>query len=94
MRNTKIYLERLIAKLNALFGRGQVVTMAVIVLIGIVSSVVIFLYMGSAAPNTLSIATGPVGSTFNNIAEKYKKILAKEGVTLKRVKSSKCKVQS
>ncbi len=87
MRNPKIYLERLIAKLNALFGRGQVVTMAVIVLIGIVSSVVIFLYMGSAAPNTLSIATGPVGSTFNNIAEKYKKILAKEGVTLKIIAS-------
>ena len=39
--------------------------------------------MNSAAPNTITIATGPTGSVFQNTAEKYKKILAREGVTLK-----------
>jgi TRAP-type uncharacterized transport system substrate-binding protein len=43
--------------------------------------------MDSAAPNTITITSGPAGSTFQNDAEKYKKILAREGVTLKIIAS-------
>jgi TRAP-type uncharacterized transport system substrate-binding protein len=87
MLNPKIHFARMLSRLNALFGRGQVVTMTVIVLIGLVSGVAIFMYMGSAAPNTIIIAGGPVGSAFQNNAEKYKKILARDGVVLKIIPS-------
>jgi TRAP-type uncharacterized transport system substrate-binding protein len=83
MLTPKIYLARKLAKLNALFGWGQVMSMSVILLIALVASMAILLYMNSAAPNTITIASGPNGSVFQTNAEKYKKILAKEGVTLK-----------
>jgi TRAP-type uncharacterized transport system substrate-binding protein len=83
MQAAKNYLAKNLAKLNALFGLGQVVSMSVILLIGLVTSVTILVFMNSAAPNTITIASGPTGSIFQNNAEKYKKILAKEGVTLK-----------
>ncbi len=83
MLTPKIYLARTLAKLNALFGWGQVVSMSVILLIGLAMSTAILVLMNSATPSTITIATGPSGSVFQNNAEKYKKILAKEGVTLK-----------
>lgn len=85
MLNPRIYLERNLAKLNAIFGRGQVMSMSVILLIGLAVSMSILIFMNSAAPNTITIASGPNGSVFQKSAEKYKKILAKEGVTLKIV---------
>ncbi len=87
MLNPRIYLERNLAKLNAIFGRGQVMSMSVILLIGLAVSMSILIFMNSAAPNTITIASGPNGSVFQKSAEKYKKILAKEGVTLKIVPS-------
>ncbi|BCB26443.1 hypothetical protein SKTS_13290 [Sulfurimicrobium lacus] len=79
----KVYLVRTLAKLNALFGRGQVVSVGVILLAGLAASLAFLVFMNSAAPNTITIAGGPSGSVFQKNAEKYKKILAREGVTLK-----------
>ena len=79
----KIYLARILAKLNALFGRGQVMSIGVILFIGLVVSIAILMFMNSATPNSITIASGPNGSSFQKNAEKYKKILAKDGVTLK-----------
>ena len=79
----KIHFARMLEKLNALFGRGQVMSVSLILLIGVAVSIAIFIFMSSAAPNTITIASGPSGSVFQNNAEKYKKILAREGVTLK-----------
>jgi TRAP-type uncharacterized transport system substrate-binding protein len=36
-----------------------------------------------APPSTITITSGPQGSTFANTAERYRKILARQGVTLK-----------
>jgi TRAP-type uncharacterized transport system substrate-binding protein len=83
MSTPKIYFARILAKLTALFGRGLVVSMSVILLIGLVVSAAIFIFINSAAPSTITITSGPVGSISYNNAEKYKKILAREGVTLK-----------
>ncbi|HEY6896371.1 MAG TPA: TAXI family TRAP transporter solute-binding subunit [Rhodocyclaceae bacterium] len=82
MANPKVYLARLLAKLTALFGRGLIVSMGAILVIGLALSAAVFVFMGSAAPTTLTIASGPAGSSFQRNAEKYKKILAREGVTL------------
>ena len=77
-----LYVSRLLAKLNALFGRGLVVSMGVLLLVGLLMSAIVVFFMNSAAPTHLSITSGPEGSTFQRNAEKYKKILAREGVTL------------
>ena len=83
MVSPKIYLARMLAKLNALFGRGQIVSMSVILVIGLVAGLAIIIYLNSTAPNTIIIASGPDGSVFQKNAEKYKAILARDGVTVK-----------
>lgn len=79
----RIYFAKILAKLTALFGRGLVVSMSVILLIGLIIGTAIFAYINSDAPNTITIISGPTGSIFQRNAEKYQKILAKKGVTLK-----------
>jgi len=83
MTSPKIYLSRALARLNALFGRGLVISMTSIVVIGLALSLAAFLFLNTAAPRTLTIASGPAGSSFQRYAERYQKILAREGVVLK-----------
>ena len=83
MVTPKIYVARLLAKLNALFGQGLVVSIGVIGLMGVAVSAAVLVFMHSAAPGSITITSGPPGSVFQKNAEKYKKILAREGVTLK-----------
>lgn len=83
MPTPRIYLAKIITKLTALFGRGLVVSMSIILVIGLVAGTVILILLNSDAPDTITITSGPNGSTFQSNAEKYKKILAREGVTLK-----------
>lgn len=83
----KVYLSRMLAKLNALFGWGQVMSVSVIVLVGLAISAAGLVFMTSTAPNSITITSGPKGSVFQKNAEKYKKILAREGVTLKILSS-------
>jgi len=79
----KIYLARVVAKLNAFFGRGLVVSMSIILLTGLALGAAVLLFLNSAAPTTITITSGPDGSVSQRNAEKYRKILAREGVTLK-----------
>jgi len=44
-------------------------------------------FVHTAPPRTLTISAGPKGSTFYNNAERYQKILARNGVTLKILES-------
>lgn len=81
------YLVRLKSKLYELFGRELVVSMSLILVIGLTICVTTFAFFNSAAPTTLTITSGPEGSSFHRNADKYQKILAKEGVTLKIVPS-------
>jgi len=83
MATLKIYLTGILARFSALFGRGMVVSMSIVLLVGLVAIAAIFLFINSAAPTTVTITSGPPGSMFQSTAEKYKKILARQGVTLK-----------
>jgi TRAP-type uncharacterized transport system substrate-binding protein len=82
MARLKTYLERGIARLNAIFGRGLVLAMSLVILVSLAVSLAVFGFFDTAAPSSLTITSGPEGSAFRRTAESYKKILAKEGVTL------------
>ncbi|HEY2979176.1 MAG TPA: TAXI family TRAP transporter solute-binding subunit [Burkholderiaceae bacterium] len=56
--------------------------MSLAILVALAVSLAAFGLFDTAAPNSLTIASGPDGSTFRRTAESYKKILAKEGVAL------------
>jgi TRAP-type uncharacterized transport system substrate-binding protein len=83
MVSPKIYLSRALSKLTSMFGRGIVVSIGVILLIALVLGIGIFAFVNSSAPTTITITSGPAGSVFERNAERYKKILAREGVKLK-----------
>jgi hypothetical protein len=70
-------------RLNEIFGRGVVLVVSLLLLIGLAACLVAFGFFDTAAPSALTIASGPDGSNFKRTAEQYQKILAKEGVTLK-----------
>jgi len=44
-------------------------------------------FVQSAPPRSITISTGPAGSTFETVAERYAKLLARSGVTLKVLQS-------
>jgi TRAP-type uncharacterized transport system substrate-binding protein len=44
-------------------------------------------FVQSAPPRSITISTGPAGSAFETVADKYAKLLARSGVTLKVVQS-------
>jgi TRAP-type uncharacterized transport system substrate-binding protein len=79
----RAYLARSIDRLMALFGRGVVLTVGLILLVGLAAMLALFGFFDAAAPSTLTIASGPDGSSFRRNAEQYRKILEKQGVTLK-----------
>lgn len=83
MTPTTILILKPIKWLNGLFGRGLVITTAAIILVSLVVSVTAYQFLNTAAPRSLTITGGPAGSAFQRHAERYQKILAKEGVTLK-----------
>jgi TRAP transporter TAXI family solute receptor len=44
-------------------------------------------FVQSAPPRSITISTGPAGSTFETVAERYAKLLARSGVTVKVLQS-------
>ena len=65
------------------FGLGRAAMLSAALLILAVIALSIFLFFYFAPPNTIIMTGGPQGSSFEKIAEKYAKILKRQGVTLK-----------
>ena len=78
---------RPLARFTRISVRDLVVTVFPVLLITALGIGAAYWFMRPAPPNTLTITTGPDGSTFRINAEKYKKILARNGVKLKIVPS-------
>ncbi len=76
-----------IARLRALFretsGLGGAASFAVTLLAGAIVLFAVFWFFHSAPPDTIIITSGPEGSIFRQTAEKYSKILARNGVKLR-----------
>jgi TRAP-type uncharacterized transport system substrate-binding protein len=62
--------------------RDCAVAMGPLVLIALVAIVATYRLVRPAPPSVLTIASGPDGSSFRLVAEKYRQILARSGVTL------------
>ena len=69
------------------FGLGRAAILSASLLTIAVIGIGVFLFFYLAPPNTVSMTSGPKGSSFERYAEKYAKILKKQGVTLKIVPS-------
>ena len=65
------------------FGIGRTASLIAIVLIVVVTVFAAYWFFHSAPPDTVTITSGPAGSIFQMNAEKYRKILARNGVKLK-----------
>jgi TRAP-type uncharacterized transport system substrate-binding protein len=79
----KISLNPVLAIFTETFGLGRVVAASAVGLISLVILLAVFWFFHSAPPKTLSITGGPEGSLFQTNAEKYRAILARNGVKLK-----------
>ena len=78
-------VARAIDRLYEVFGRGVVLAVSLLLLVALAIALASFGFFDAAAPSSLTIASGPDGSSFRRTAEAYQKILAKEGVTLRIV---------
>lgn len=82
MTSLKAHLKKIWSKLTAMYGYGVINAIALIVGFAIILSISLFTFFNIGAPTTLTITSGEAGSVFQEYAEQYKKILAKEGVIL------------
>jgi TRAP transporter TAXI family solute receptor len=71
------------ARFVAISWRDVAVSFGPIVLVALIGIWLTVWLIRPAPPKTLTIITGPENSNFWNTAEKYRKILARDGVTLK-----------
>ena len=65
------------------FGLGRAAVLSAVISIIVVLVLGLFLFFYLAPPNTITITSGPEGSTFRRTAERYAEILKRNGVTLK-----------
>jgi len=64
-------------------GRGLPISLGLLLLLSLIAATLAFVFLRSAPPTTLTLTSGPKGSSFWNVADQYRKILARDGVTLK-----------
>ena len=80
--NLKGGLSRIQANFAEFFGLSRPIALITIGLLSLVTIFAVFWFSHSAPPDTITITSGPEGSIFRANAEKYGKILARNGVKL------------
>ncbi|MGZ3578555.1 MAG: TAXI family TRAP transporter solute-binding subunit, partial [Syntrophales bacterium] len=79
----KLGLHKLQSMFTEIFGLGRAAALSAVISILAVLVLGIFLFFYLAPPNTITIISGPEGSMFRRTAERYAKILQRNGVTLR-----------
>ena len=82
-KNINIASFRSLARFSEISIRDLAVSAGPLVLITAVVIVAAYLYVRPAPPDTITIVSGPPGSVFQRTAEKYRKILTRNGVKLR-----------
>jgi TRAP-type uncharacterized transport system substrate-binding protein len=80
--------SRRLGRLAQLSGRDLLLTLVPSLLALAVATWALLHFVRPAAPRTLTISTGPEGSSFQRAAERYQKAFARSGVTLKLAPSN------
>jgi TRAP-type uncharacterized transport system substrate-binding protein len=80
--NRKLGISGMPSMLSEHFGLGRTLSLVVIGVIGLVSCLAVYWFVHSAPPRTITMTSGPPGSTFARNAERYRTNLAASGVTL------------
>ncbi|MCE5193933.1 MAG: ABC transporter substrate-binding protein [Nitrospiraceae bacterium] len=83
----KIRLARIQSIFAEFFGLGRTASLSAIILISLIMILAVYWFFHSAPPKTIIITSGQEGSLFYKNAEKYAKILARNGVKLKIIPS-------
>ena len=78
----KIGRTRIPLSISRISWRDLAVTVGPILLLSIIAIWIAFRFVRPAPPDTIVITSGPDGSQFRNTAERYRKILARNDVTL------------
>ena len=81
--NKKWAFIKLQSMFTEVFGLGRAAILSAGLLTIAVIALCVFLFFYLAPPNTIIMTSGPKGSSFERFAEKYAKILQRQGVTLK-----------
>ena len=76
-------VSRVTSVLSENFGLSWGLSLVVVSFICMVTCLAVFWFIHSAPPRTLTITSGPPGSSFERTAENYRVILARNGVNLK-----------
>jgi TRAP-type uncharacterized transport system substrate-binding protein len=79
----KTHLARILGTFTDTFGLAREAAAAAILLIAVVIGLAVAWFVESAPPDIITITTGPEGSAFQSIANNYRPILARNGVSLK-----------
>ena len=83
MTDVKSHIDQARTRMSGLMGRGLPISIGLIVVVSVVAAVLAFVFLSAAPPTTLTMTSGPDGSSFRLTADRYAKILARDGVTLK-----------
>jgi TRAP-type uncharacterized transport system substrate-binding protein len=75
--------RRLLAPIMEVFGLSRGAAVSTVLSIAVALLLAVFWFFYSAPKKTITITSGPDGSTFQVFAERYRAILASNGVTLK-----------
>ncbi|MEK6796279.1 MAG: TAXI family TRAP transporter solute-binding subunit [Spirochaetota bacterium] len=73
---------KLQATLKETFGFNRGVTISIIILSSLVIAFAVFWFIYSAPPSSITMSSGPADSVFQTNAERYRKLLASNGITL------------
>ena len=79
----KTFFTRVQTLFMEIFGLSRAAALSSVLLIGLFTIFAVYWFFHAAPPRTITITSGPEGSIFRRNAEKYAKILARNGVKLK-----------
>jgi TRAP transporter TAXI family solute receptor len=78
----------LLPRITRISWHDLVASLAPVVLASVIAIAIAFHFVQPAPPSTITISSGPDGSIFRSIAEKYRKILARNGIKLEILPSA------
>src|SRR6185437_10816618 len=77
-----VVISQVLSTFTENFGMSRTAAAGTVLFIAAVIIATVFWSVHSAPPRTLTITSGPAGSSYERIAEKYRDILSRNGVTL------------